>query len=58
MLAGAEEGWMVAAQIAAADVPVILQPMTNLPAQFSQLHARYDNAALLHAALGRGGSAR
>lgn len=50
VLAGAEEGWMVAAQIAAADVPVILQPMTNLPAQFSQLHARYDNAALLHAA--------
>ena len=41
---------MVAAQIAAADVPVILQPMTNLPAQFSQLHARYDNATLLHAA--------
>lgn len=50
VLAGAEEGWMVAAQIAAADVPVILQPMTNLPAQFSQLHARYDNATLLHAA--------
>lgn len=47
VIAGAEEGWLVARQIAAADVPVILQPMTNLPSHFSRLHSRYDNAALL-----------
>ena len=50
VLAGAEEGWRVARQIADADVPVIVQPLTNLPATFDQLHSRYDNAALLHAA--------
>lgn len=50
VLDGVEEGWMVATQIAAADVPVMLRPMTNLPSQFSMLHSRYDNAALLEAA--------
>lgn len=49
-LEGAEEAWMVAPQIAAADVPVIVQPLTNLPEQFSRLHSRYDNAARLEAA--------
>jgi len=47
VLAGAEEAWMVADRIAAAEVPVILQPMTNLPGSFAHLHARYDNAAIL-----------
>jgi imidazolonepropionase-like amidohydrolase len=47
VLAGAEEGWLVASQIAEARVPVIVQAMTNLPARFSTLHARDDNAALL-----------
>jgi imidazolonepropionase-like amidohydrolase len=47
VISGAEEGWMVAAEIAAADVPVIVQAMSNLPTRFSTLHARYDNAALL-----------
>lgn len=50
VISGAQEAWMVAAQLAAADVPVILQPMTNLPSSFSQIHARYDNAAILHRA--------
>ena len=50
VLAGAEEGWRVAARIAAADVPVIVQPLTNLPTSLSTLHSRYDNAALLHRA--------
>lgn len=50
VLAGAEEGWQVARQIAAADVPVIVQPLTNLPSALSTLHSRYDNAALLHRA--------
>jgi imidazolonepropionase-like amidohydrolase len=47
ILAGAEEGWMVARELAAANVPVIVQPLTNLPVQFSALHSRFDNAALL-----------
>ncbi len=50
VIAGGEEAWMVAPQLAAADVPVIVRPMTNLPANFSQIHARYDNAAILHRA--------
>lgn len=50
VLAGAEEAWMVASQIASAGVTVILQPLTNLPGSFSHLHARYENAALLAAA--------
>ncbi len=50
VLAGAEEGWRVAPQIAAAEVPVIVQPLTNLPSALSTLHSRYDNAALMHRA--------
>lgn len=47
VLAGVEEGWMVAQEIQAAHVPVIVEPMANLPTRFSALHTRYDNAALL-----------
>ncbi len=50
VLAGATEGWMVAAEIARAGVPVILNPMANLPANFDRLGARFDNARLLHEA--------
>ncbi len=50
VLSDVEEGWMVADRIAAANVPVIVRPLTNLPERFSSLHARYDNAALLAAA--------
>lgn len=50
ILAGAEEAWMVADRIAAAQVPVILQPLTNLPSGFARLGSRYDNAALLQRA--------
>jgi imidazolonepropionase-like amidohydrolase len=38
---------MVASRIAAAHVPVIVEPMTNLPTRFSTLHTRYENAAIL-----------
>lgn len=47
VLSGAEEGWRVADRIAAAGVPVIVQPMTNLPSSFSRLGSRFDNAAIL-----------
>lgn len=50
VLSGAEEGWRVAEAIAAADVPVIVQPLTNLPTTFRRLGSRYDNATLLHEA--------
>ena len=47
---GAAEGWLVADRLAEAGVPVLLNPLTNLPGNFDQLGARLDNAALLHAA--------
>jgi imidazolonepropionase-like amidohydrolase len=50
ILSGVEEGWTVANQIAAARVPVIVDPLANLPATFSSVHARRDNAAILSAA--------
>jgi imidazolonepropionase-like amidohydrolase len=47
VLQGASEAWMVADAIARAKVPVIIDPMQDLPARFDRLHARTDNAALL-----------
>jgi imidazolonepropionase-like amidohydrolase len=47
---GAAEGHLVAKELAAAKVPVLLGPVTVQPSSFDTLHARYDNAALLHAA--------
>ncbi|RZJ76981.1 MAG: imidazolonepropionase, partial [Brevundimonas sp.] len=50
ILDGAEEGWLVAADIAAAGVPVLLNPISNLPADFEMRAARMENAAALDAA--------
>jgi imidazolonepropionase-like amidohydrolase len=50
VLAGAREAWKVAPELAAAKVPVILQPTQNLPADFDGLNSRLDAAALLSAA--------
>lgn len=50
VLEGVEEGWMVAAEIAKAGVPVILDPQADLPDSFETLGSRLDNAARLHAA--------
>ncbi len=50
VLLGVAEGWRVAEEIAAAGVPVIMDPLDNLPARFESLGARLDNAARLHAA--------
>jgi hypothetical protein len=49
-LVGASEGWKVAPQIAAAKVPVFVDALANLPADFDELGATLDNAARLHAA--------
>lgn len=47
---GGAEAWMVASQLAEAGVPVLLDPLVNLPENFDMLGARLDNAALLHSA--------
>ncbi|HEX6559203.1 MAG TPA: amidohydrolase family protein [Longimicrobiales bacterium] len=49
ILAGVAEGWMVAREIAAAHVPVIIDPMRNLPG-FESLGITLENAARLNAA--------
>lgn len=50
ILEGAEEGWMAAAEIARAGVPVIINPITNRPDSFEILGATLENAARLYAA--------
>lgn len=50
VVAGGAEAWMVADSLAAADVPVVLKPLTSLPSSFDRLGARFDNAAVLHEA--------
>lgn len=50
VLLGVEEGWMVAGEIAAAGVPVVVKPTTNLPGRFETQRARLENAALLEKA--------
>ncbi len=47
VLAGCEEGWMVAREIAEARVPVIVSALADLPRSFEALGARAENAALL-----------
>jgi hypothetical protein len=48
VIAGGDEAWMVARELAAAGVPVVLNALDNLPADFDRLGARLDNARLLH----------
>ena len=50
ILNGVEEGWMVAADIAASGYPVLLDPQANLPSEFESLNSRMENAGLLSAA--------
>lgn len=50
ILNGAEEGWKVAREIAAAGVPVLVNPLTDRPESFEMLGATLENAARLHAA--------
>ncbi len=47
---GATEAWQVADLLAKHDVPVIVDPLDNLPISYDRLGARLDNAALLHRA--------
>lgn len=47
---GAAEGWMVADNLAAAGVPVVIDALSNSPDAFERLGARMENAALLNKA--------
>lgn len=47
VVAGAAEGWIVAKELAAAKVPVIVDPLRYRPGSFDQIHARMDNPARL-----------
>ncbi len=47
ILEGASEGWMMADDLARRKVPVIVDPIEDLPSRFDRLHSRSDNAALL-----------
>ena len=46
ILAGAAEGWMIPDQIAAAGVPVLVEPLDNIPS-YDAPGIRYENAGLL-----------
>jgi imidazolonepropionase-like amidohydrolase len=50
VIAGGAEAWKVAARLAEAKVPVIVNPIEPGPTSFDSLGTRDDNAALLHAA--------
>jgi imidazolonepropionase-like amidohydrolase len=50
IIQGGAEAWQVADELRASRIPVILDPLVNLPGSFEQLSARLDNAALLNAA--------
>ncbi|MEP3051990.1 MAG: amidohydrolase family protein [Erythrobacter sp.] len=50
VLFGASEGWMVASEIAAADIPVIANGLLDLPERFEQLASTQSNIGRMHAA--------
>jgi imidazolonepropionase-like amidohydrolase len=50
ILSGASEAWMIADDLARRKVPVIVDPLEDLPERFDRLHARSDNAAILERA--------
>jgi imidazolonepropionase-like amidohydrolase len=47
---GGAEAWEVASELAAARIPVILDPLSNLPSSFERLSSRLDNATILNEA--------
>lgn len=50
VIVGGAEAWRVANELAAAGVPVVLDPLVNLPADFDAVGATLENAARLHRA--------
>jgi hypothetical protein len=49
-IAGGSEAWKLASQLASAKVPVFVNPLANLPANFDEINATAENAARLRAA--------
>lgn len=47
VIAGGAEAWMVAAELAEARIPVILDGVNNLPGNFDRINARHDSSRLL-----------
>jgi imidazolonepropionase-like amidohydrolase len=47
VIAGGEEAWVVAKELAAARIPVMLNPTNNLPGSFEMRDATMENAARL-----------
>jgi len=50
VVAGGAQAWQVAGQLAQAKVPVVLDPLVDLPDSFDQIGATLENAARLHKA--------
>ncbi len=50
IIVGGSEAWLVGEELAAANIPVIMDPLANLPSQFEDLSSTLKNAALLHEA--------
>ena len=50
VISGGAEAWMVANELALAKVPVIMDPMLNLPNSFEALGAKLESAAILNEA--------
>jgi imidazolonepropionase-like amidohydrolase len=50
VLLGAAEAWRAASELAAARIPVVLDPYADLPMSYDEIGARRDNAARLAAA--------
>lgn len=48
VIQGGAEAWLVADKLARANVPVILNPLQNLPSSFEQIASTLQNAAALH----------
>lgn len=49
-ISGGAESWKVAPELAAANVPVFVDALANLPGNFDSIDATLENAARLHAA--------
>jgi hypothetical protein len=50
VILGGDEAWLMANELARSNVPVILNPLNDLPADFDRLGASLENAARLHRA--------
>ena len=48
IIAGGSEAWMVADELATANVPVVLDPTQNLPGTFDRINERRENAVILN----------